>query len=91
MAELNLVAGKRAKAATAYASALNYFVAGALAAEDCWERRYDLAFALELHRAECEFLTGDLAAAEERLSALSRRAANHVDEPPSRACAWIST
>ena len=26
---------------------------------DRWARRYDLAFALELHRAECELLTGD--------------------------------
>ena len=80
MAELNLVAGKRAKASTAYASALKYLAAGAaLLAEDSWDRRYELTFALELHRAECEFLTGELAAAEERLSMLSRRAANLVD------------
>ena len=77
LAELNLVAGKRAKASTAYASALTYLVAGAqLLAENCWERRHELIFALELHRAECEFLTGALAAAEERLTALLARAAN---------------
>ena len=35
--------------------------ARALLAEDCWERRHELTFALELHRAECEFLTGELA------------------------------
>ena len=36
LAELNLIAGKRAKASTAYASALNYLIAGAaLLAEDC--------------------------------------------------------
>jgi predicted ATPase len=81
LAELNLTAGKRAKASTAYASALTYLVAGAaLLAGDCWERRYELAFALELNRAECEFLTGDLEAAEERLSMLSRRVANLVDQ-----------
>ena len=80
VAELNLIAGKRAKSSTAYASALTYLVAGrALLAEDCWEQRYPLTFALEFQRAECEFLTGDLAAAEERLSMLSRRAANLVD------------
>ena len=51
-------------------------VAGAaLLAEDGWERRQELIFALELHRAECEFLTGALAAAEERLTMLSSRAA----------------
>jgi predicted ATPase len=80
VAELNLVAGKRAKSSTAYASALTYFVAGrALLAEESWEQRYALTFALELQRAECEFLTGDFAAAEERLSMLSRRAGNLVD------------
>src|SRR5882672_3743176 len=81
LAELNLIAGKRAKASTAYGSALNYLVMGeALLPEDCWERRYPLVFAIEVARAECEFLTGDLAAAEERLATLSLRAANLVDK-----------
>ena len=80
LAELNLIAGRRAKVATANATALTYLVAGrALLPADSWERRYPLAFALEFHRAECEFLTGDMAAAEERLSLLSRRAGNLVD------------
>jgi predicted ATPase len=48
LADLNLIAGKRAKASTAYTSALAYFTAGvALLPEDSWKRRYDLAFALE--------------------------------------------
>ncbi|HTD56800.1 MAG TPA: serine/threonine-protein kinase PknK, partial [Silvibacterium sp.] len=80
IAELNLIAGKRAKSSTAYASALTYFVAGrALLAEESWEQRYTLTFALEFQRAECEFLTGDFAAAEERLWMLSRRAENLAD------------
>ena len=49
-------------------------------AEDGWERRHELTFALELHRAECEFLTGALAAAEERLTMLSTRAATTVEQ-----------
>jgi predicted ATPase len=81
LAELNLIAGKRAKASTAYASALKYFIAGvALLPEDCWERRRELIFPLELHRAECEFLTGALAEAEKRLTELSTRAANTVEQ-----------
>ena len=45
LAELNLIAGKRAKASTAYASALTYLTAGAaLLPEDCWERRHELDF-----------------------------------------------
>jgi PAS domain S-box-containing protein len=76
LAELNLIAGRRAKSSTAYSSALTYLCAGgALLAEDAWERRHDLAFALELHRAECEFLTGALSEAEARLGRLANRAA----------------
>jgi PAS domain S-box-containing protein len=80
LAELNAIAGKRAKASIAYVSALTYLITGStLLAEDCWERRHELIFALELDRAECEFLTGALAEAAERLAALSTRATNTVD------------
>ena len=80
LAEFNLIAGKRAKGSTAYASALAYLAAGAaLLAEECWERRRELTFALELNRAECEFLTGALAKAEQRLAALPMRAATTVE------------
>jgi PAS domain S-box-containing protein len=79
LAELNLMAGKRARDSTAYISALKYLTAGAaLLGSDCWARRHELTFALELYRGECEFLTGELAAAEERLTMLSSRAANTV-------------
>ena len=80
LAEFNLLAGKRAKVSAAYSSALKYFIAGAaFSPSDCWERRHELAFALELYRAECEFLTGELAAAEERLAVLSSRASNTIE------------
>ena len=79
-AELNLLAGRRAKATTAYVSALAYLTAGeALLPEDSWERRHELTFALALHRGECEYLTGALAEAEQRLAALSSRAATTVE------------
>ncbi|MBO0717722.1 MAG: histidine kinase, partial [Rhizobiales bacterium] len=80
LAELNLIAGRRARSSTAYSSALSYFAAGTtLLSEDAWERRHDLAFALELHRAECEFLTGALAEAEARLTELAGRTAAPSD------------
>jgi PAS domain S-box-containing protein len=81
LAELNLVASKRAKASTAYASALSYLHTGAaLLPEDGWEHRHELVFALALNRAECEFLTGQLLVAEERLAALSKRATTTVEQ-----------
>jgi PAS domain S-box-containing protein len=79
LAELNLIAGKRAKASTAYTSALSYLIAGAALLDNSWEHRHELTFLLELHRAECEFLTGQSAAAEERLTMLSSRGVNTIE------------
>jgi PAS domain S-box-containing protein len=80
LAELNLIAGKRAKASTAYSSAFQYAIAGhALLTSECWERRHDLVFQLELLRAECEFLTGELAIAAKRVEMLRSRASNTVE------------
>src|SRR5208283_2861648 len=71
-------AGRRAKAATAYASALTYLAAGAaLLTDDCWTRRRALAFGLKLRLAECEFLTGALD--DTRLAELSQRGADTVE------------
>ncbi|WNC95076.1 AAA family ATPase [Paraburkholderia sp. FT54] len=81
VAELNLTAGLRAKAATAYASALAYFTAGdALVTEDGTDRHAALTFSLGFQRAECEFLNSYLTTAEQRLSMLSNRAANLIDK-----------
>src|ERR1700722_9403267 len=80
VSELNLMAGERAKTSTAYTSALAYFSVGrTLLTEDAWEQRYPLMFALELHSAECEVLSSQLPAAEQRLAALAARAATLVD------------
>jgi len=81
VAELNLIAGKCAKASTAYASALNYLNAGlALLPVGSWGCRHTLMFELTLNRAECEFLTGALTEAQERLTELSHHATNTVEK-----------
>ena len=80
VAELNLIAGRRAKVSTAYASALKYLGAGrALLTEETWERNYPLIFSTEYLMAECELLTADKIAAENRLSLLPQRANNRHD------------
>ncbi len=80
LAELNLLAGKRARGSAAYASALRYLTIGAaLLSDGAWEHRHELIFELELHRAECEFLTSELAEAENRLMMLSTRATDTVE------------
>jgi PAS domain S-box-containing protein len=80
VAELNFVAGRRAKMSTAYASALKYLAAGrALLTEESWEHNYDLIFPIECSTAECELMTADMVAAENRLSMLAHRAKSDHD------------
>ncbi len=80
VAELNLLAGMKARAATANASAINYFSAGmALLAGDSWEARYELTHRLHLHRAECEYLNGSFNEAERLLSTVLNHAGSKTD------------
>jgi predicted ATPase/GAF domain-containing protein len=81
VAELNFVAGRRAKLSTAYASALKYLAAAqALLTGGSWEHRYELLFDIAFYMAECELLTANMASAENRLSALaqSARSEHHI-------------
>ncbi len=60
VADLNLRAGRRAKAAAAYEAALGYFRAGhALLPELAWESHYALAFELLQQCAECAYAVGE--------------------------------
>ena len=80
VADLNLIAGRRAKTSTAYDSALKYLRAGsALLTEETWERNYELVFAIEYLMAECELLTAEKVAAENRMSRLAQRAKGRHD------------
>ncbi len=80
VAELNFIAGRRAKLSTAYASALRLLAAGrALLTEETWDFNYDLIFSIEYLMAECELLTADMGAAENRLSMLAQRAKSGHD------------
>ncbi|MGY8667839.1 AAA family ATPase [Bradyrhizobium sp. UFLA05-109] len=75
LAALNLMAGTRAKSATAYASALSYLrIARALLTEASWEDEYELIFSVEFNTAECEWLTANMVPAENRLLLLAQRA-----------------
>jgi PAS domain S-box-containing protein len=80
VAELNLVAGRRAKNSTAYASALNYLAAGRmLLTDESWEHSYELIFSIEYLTAECELMTTEMEAAENRLAMLAERARSAHD------------
>ncbi|HEY1140077.1 MAG TPA: AAA family ATPase [Lysobacter sp.] len=80
LARFNLIAAQRARASTAYVSALNHLRAGrALLEEDDWQREYPLVFSLESLMAECELMTAELAAAEGRLEMLAGHAQTRHD------------
>jgi predicted ATPase/signal transduction histidine kinase/GAF domain-containing protein len=80
IAELNLIAGRRAKSSTAYVSALKYLHAGrGLLTDETWNRNYDLIFSIEYLVAACELLTADMSAAENRLSLLAETAKSAHD------------
>src|SRR5262249_61645962 len=67
------------KKAASFSSALNSISAGDAPVEMDSRQRHNLAFELALHRAECEFLTRRVDAAQQRLRALSLRAANLLE------------
>jgi predicted ATPase len=80
VADLNLIAARRAKSSTAYDSALRYLKAGrALLTEATWDHNYELIFAIEYLIAECELLTAEKAAAENRMTRLAERARSRHD------------
>jgi predicted ATPase/GAF domain-containing protein len=81
VAELNLCAGRRAKAATAYASACTFLsIATALLGDEGWTSRYELTFAVWLERTECEFLGGNVEIAERLIRVLLSRGASKLDK-----------
>jgi PAS domain S-box-containing protein len=58
LAELDLIAGRRAKTSAAYRSALNYFSTGiGLLGDHLWESQHELAYRLSFEQADCEFLS----------------------------------
>lgn len=65
LAQLNLMAGKKAKASTAYKAAVDYLKSGIhLLATTSWQTHYQLTFDLYREGAECEYLIGNLEQAE---------------------------
>jgi len=80
-AELNFVAGRKAKASTAYAAASTYLAAGiAVLSDEGWERSYDLTLALFLERTECEILNSNLEQAAGSVEALLIKARSKIDQ-----------
>jgi predicted ATPase/signal transduction histidine kinase/tRNA A-37 threonylcarbamoyl transferase component Bud32 len=60
LAAMNLIAGRRALASTAYTTAIKYLTTGIeLLKDDSWERKYELTLSLHETAAEAAYLVGD--------------------------------
>ncbi|QLE50356.1 GAF domain-containing protein [Nostoc sp. C057] len=75
LAQLNLAAGHKAKGATAYAAALNYFNTGiAILTSNCWHNQYNLALILYEGATESAYLCTDF----EQMEQLAEIVLNHA-------------
>jgi PAS domain S-box-containing protein len=80
VARLNLLAGRRARAAVAYASARAYLAqALALLPPDAWDAQYEDTLTLHLELAECEYMVGAHARGDALLEAALARARSPLD------------
>ncbi|MFW9265249.1 ATP-binding protein, partial [Nostoc sp. CALU 546] len=81
LVRLNLIAGKKAKASTAYTPAKKFFsVAMHLLDENAWIEQYEQTFILFRELAECEFLTGNLEQAEKLFELLFSKAESYIEK-----------
>jgi len=83
VAKLNLLAGQKAKMATAYGAAVSYLTIGRVSqclTENIWETEYDLTLNLFTEAAEAAYLTGDFNQMEQLAQIVSQQARILSDE-----------
>ncbi|MFS8118890.1 MAG: ATP-binding protein, partial [Microcoleus sp.] len=80
LAQLNLSAGQKAKAATAYGAAIGYLAMGIkLLPETAWESHYPLTLALHEEIAEASYLNTDFEQMEKWVSVVIQQAKTLLD------------
>ncbi|MBW4541579.1 MAG: AAA family ATPase [Myxacorys chilensis ATA2-1-KO14] len=93
-AKLNLQAGQKALAATAYEAAFQYFDAGLkLLDVESWQREYDLTLALHSEATEAAYLSGHFDEMERLVEEVLNRAKTVLDKVKaydSRIQAWLA-
>ncbi|NET27539.1 AAA family ATPase [Okeania sp. SIO1I7] len=81
LAKLNLQAGKKAKAATAYETALEYLeISGKLLAENSWEKWYKLTLEVQVETLEALYLNSKWKQVEKTSTTILEKANNILDE-----------
>lgn len=80
LAELNLIAGKKAKLSAAYQPALNYLQIGInLLATNCWQQQYELALSLHTEAAEIAYLNAEFVLIENFFESVVSQAKTVLD------------
>ncbi len=80
LVELNLAAGRKAKASAAFRPSIAYFAAAVeLLGGEGWRRHYDLTLAAHVESAESAYLCADLETMERLAAAALRNARSHLD------------
>ncbi|MEM9541495.1 MAG: AAA family ATPase [Cyanobacteria bacterium P01_E01_bin.42] len=81
LARLNLSAGRKAKASTAYAAAVKYFAVGrGLLGEQSWHVAYELTLALYQESAEAAYLNADFEQMEQLSAEVLQQAKTLLDK-----------
>ena len=81
LAQLNLIAGKKAKASAAYEPAWNYLRVGMnCLIADSWRRQYDLTLALHVEAAEAAYLSGNFEEMERLAAVVLQQAKTLLDK-----------
>lgn len=81
LAKLNIIAGKKAKLATAYEAAVKYFtIALELLAENDWQTDYDLMLELYIEAAEAEYLNINFSQASQLSQIAQEKAKTLLDQ-----------
>ncbi len=81
VAALDLMAGTKAKASTAYASALNYLATGvSLLDDDAWDSNYELIFGLYKELAEVEYLNANYTHSQELIEFIIGMAKSNMEK-----------
>ena len=81
LAQLNLLAGKKAKASTAYAAANEYLNTGIkLLKVDAWQSQYELTLALHEEAAEAAYLSGNFESMNQLVDIVDKSANSLIEK-----------
>ncbi|OKH45974.1 hypothetical protein NIES2101_25745 [Calothrix sp. HK-06] len=80
IAELNLLAGQKAKLSTAYEVGVKYLTAGVELLNSNWDNNYDLMLSLHKALIECAYLAAQFTLAESYARTAIAKAKSHLDQ-----------